>query len=52
MCFFRLPAWSREIMKPGDRLEYLSTYWLKVVTATTQLQKVFHIKLKKKLKKI
>lgn len=27
-------------MKPGDRFEYLSTYWLKVVTATTQLKRL------------
>lgn len=36
----RLPAWTREIMKPGDRFEYLSTFWLKVVTATTQMKKL------------
>lgn len=37
---FRLPYWAHEIMKPGDRFEYLSTYWLKVVTATTQLKRL------------
>lgn len=37
---FTLPEWTDEIMKPGDRFEYLSTYWLQVVTATTQLKRL------------
>lgn len=37
---FTLPEWTHDIMKPGDRFEYLSTYWLQVVTATTQLKRL------------
>lgn len=38
--FWRIPAWARKIFIPGGIFEYISTFWFKFITGTTELKRL------------